>query len=276
MGTVKVSIIILSFNSARYLRRCIESLVREVNCLGWSSEVIVVDNGSSDESVRILVDLSESIASVKPIFLERNRGTTISRNIALRMATGSFVVILDSDVEVQKGNLCVLVSALEADSGIGIAAPRLVYPSGRTQLSGDVFPTFGHKVNRFVRLRALERGMVRTQADYDLPVPVDYAISAFWVMRREMIGEVGVFDEAIFYSPEDVDYCIRVWLKGYKVVIVNATSAVHSAQEMSRGLNLSLYKFHHVLGLIYLFRKHGYCFSRRGLLERMSARTEGS
>ena len=71
------------------------------------------------------------------------------------------------------------------------------------------------------------------------PIDVDYAISAFWVIRRNAFERVGLFDEKIFYSPEDVDYCIRMWSAGYKITYVPKAEVVHDAQELSRGFKLS-------------------------------------
>jgi len=91
---------------------------------------------------------------------------------------------------------------------------------------------------------------------------VDYAISAVWVIKKEVLKIVGLLDENIFYSPEDVDYCLRLWKAGYKIIYEPRVPVIHHTQEISRGFKLNSAMLNHIKGLIYYFRKHGY-FLRR-------------
>ena len=79
-------------------------------------------------------------------------------------------------------------------------------------------------------------------------------------MRRNLLDKVGLLDEQIFYAPEDVDFCLRIWIAGQKVVYQPALEVVHDAKERSRSLKGLLFAWRHLLGLIYFFRKHGYCW----------------
>ena len=101
------------------------------------------------------------------------------------------------------------------------------------------------------------------------PVDVDYAISACWLITRECVDKTGLLDEEIFYSPEDVDYCIRVWKAGFTIVYLPHTQMVHDAQELSRGFKLSKFHFSHLAGLFYLFKKHRYFWNLKGLYKKM-------
>jgi GT2 family glycosyltransferase len=98
---------------------------------------------------------------------------------------------------------------------------------------------------------------------------VDYAISAFWLMRRDLIELTGPLDERIFYAPEDVDFCLRVWLKGRRVVYRPDLEVVHDAKEQSRSLRGLLFTWRDLQGLLYYFRKHGYAFSTDRLYRRI-------
>ena len=88
-------------------------------------------------------------------------------------------------------------------------------------------------------------------------------------MRRSLLDAVGLLDERIFYSPEDVDYCVRVWKAGYKIVYEPSATAVHDAQEISRGKKLSRFTVSHARGLAYYFLKHRYLLSRKRLYRRL-------
>src|SRR5690606_30425379 len=94
------------------------------------------------------------------------------------------------------------------------------------------------------------------------PFSVDYAISAFWLVRRSLYAALGGLDEKIFYAPEDVDFCLRVWRSGHSVVYVPSVTVVHHTQEISRGFALNRAKLNHVKGLLYYFLKHRYILRR--------------
>jgi GT2 family glycosyltransferase len=262
---MRISAVVLSFNSARHLDRCLTALVAALGDRDGTGEIFVVENGSTDGSADILRRFERMHPGfVRGIYNDENRGTTASRNQALRRAAGRYVLVLDSDVVVAPGTLEPLLARLDADPTIGLLAPRLTYPDGRLQLSTDTFPTVARKLQRLVALRQIEAAAPPPAG----PVEVDYAVAAFWLLRRAVVDEVGLLDEAIFYSPEDVDYCLRIWAAGYRIVYDPTVSAVHDAQERSRRIELSRFAFGHVGGLLYLFRKHRYMFSRRGLYRR--------
>jgi len=155
-----------------------------------------------------------------------------------------------------------LLPRLAASPRTGILAPRLVHRDGTPQLSADMFPTLTRKLALFFGLRRIEAALPEVPRG---PRRVDYAISAFWLMPRGVLRRVGLLDERIFYSPEDVDYCLRAWAAGYEVVLDDAATAIHDAREVSRGLRKPRFLLSHALGLAYLFAKHRYAFGRARL-----------
>ena len=263
MHPVRLSSVVLSWNSSRHIESCIRSLLKE--SAGHHDEVWVVDNGSMDGTVAILERLArEHPETLRVTYLKRNAGTTVSRNIALRQARGAYIAIIDSDVVVPEGTMAPLIARLGGDASCGLVAPRLVYPNGQLQMSTDMFPTISRKLARLFMLKAMERKLDAHSAAQQA-CTVDYAISAFWMLRRDVVSDVGLLDENIFYSPEDVDYCLRVWKAGYTVVYDPGVHAIHHAQEISRRFPLSGAALSHAAGLVYFFRKHGYAFSTRAL-----------
>ena len=266
----EVSYVVLCHNSARYIEKCVRSLAagRTRSGGGVPDEIWVVDNGSTDPTPQLLTALQREHPQVRVIRAPRNLGTTVSRNLALRQATGRFIAIVDSDVEVPPGTLDALIETLRRHPGCGILAPRLEYPDGRLQLSTDVFPTLQRKLQRYLLLRQME-GQLRVDPGETVR-PVDYAISAFWLMRRETFTAVGPLDERIFYSPEDVDYCLRVWLAGLRVLYDSSIRVVHDSQEISRTWLPRRATISHALGLVYLFSKHRYWFGLAGVRARIA------
>ena len=172
----KISFIILTWNSESYIHACVQSIVQEVGggCLGF--EIFIVDNGSSDGTVDEINALGRKYPNqVVPIFLDRNMGTTHPRNLALKEATGDYICIMDSDIELKRGILGVLMARLEGDSQVGMVVPKLIYPNGKTQMSTDQFPTLTRKFKRYFMLRQMEKAIQVHGLKNNW---VDYAISA--------------------------------------------------------------------------------------------------
>lgn len=258
-----ISFVILTWNSAAYVRSCLASIARSLGETGTEFEVLVFDNGSRDGTLAELESLNALFGDRLKIHLsDTNLGTTKSRNELLRKSTGRFICVMDSDVEVSPGTFAPLLRHLDKDPRIGIVVPRINYPSGRWQKSTDGFPTLIGKLDRFFRLRQIESHQAEDAELTNRAGFVDYAISAFWLLPRYVLEAVGLLDEKIFYAPEDVDYCLRVWKAGYRILYVPEASVIHHTQEISRGLKLNKAKVEHVKGLAYYFFKHRYLWRK--------------
>lgn len=257
-----ISVIVLTWNSQQHIERCVSSLLESLERSSLSFEIIIVDNGSTDGTKTTLEILEKKRPRhVKPLYLEKNTGTTFPRNIALKQAEGEYLAVLDSDVEVSLGIFELIISKFKNDSSIGLIAPKLVYPSGSLQKSTDQFPTLLTKVKRLFFLKQIEKAE-ETKLRMDIVREVDYAISAFWLFPRKIMQDVGFLDEKIFYAPEDVDYCLRIWKHNYRILYEPSVSVIHYAQEISRGFNLNKATIEHVKGLLYYFLKHGYLIKK--------------
>lgn len=260
---IDLSFVILTWNSRAYLERCLATVIAAAGTAGLEYEVLILDNGSHDGTAALLAQLAAADPQhILPCYQPKNLGTTRSRNILLKAARGEYVCIVDSDVELASGVLEALIPLLRDDTSVGIAVPRIVYPSGKWQKSFDRFPTVLDKAHRLLRLREIERREGLELQSAVGPFEVDYAISAFWLLRREVLQKVGLLDERIFYAPEDTDFCLRVWQAGLRILYVPSVTIVHHTQEISRGFKLNRAKFSHMKGLMYYFLKHQY-FLRR-------------
>lgn len=262
-----VSAVVLSFNSSRYIETCVRSLVKSYIDCALIGEIHVVENGSIDGSVDILKKLQAEFGAMLQVnYLLENSGTTRSRNMALRRVQGRAILILDSDAYMNAPTLQAMLDYQIAQPKAGLIAPKLIYPDGRFQLSVDVFPTIARKLQRYFALKTLEKREPPAAAG-----PVDYAISACWLLSKQAVDATGLLDERIFYSPEDVDYCIRLWQAGYQVHYLPEVSVVHDAQEISRpkGIGINKFTIRHAKGLLYLFVKHRYGLFLGGLYRRL-------
>lgn len=263
------SVVILSYNSERTLKNCLDTLMGTLSQYDEPSEVFVVENGSVDNSKEILGSFVDKYPeTMVPIYFKENTGTTHSRNNALSRVQGKYVLVLDSDAYIEKEALDTLTERLNSSGNIGMVCPQLRYGDGRFQISTDEFPTLFKKLKRFLSLNKMQ-GNVDVDALEE--TDVDYAISACWLMSYEAVKKTGFFDENIFYSPEDVDYCINLWKAGFRIRYIPQAQAIHDAQELSRGFKLSFFHFSHLAGLFYLFQKHKYFFTPKRLRHRLRA-----
>lgn len=261
--------VVLTWNSCAYADACVRSI------LGISSRPVrlyVVDNGSSDGTVDVLRGFARRDPRVWVHEAPRNLGTTVSRNIALRSLADDvgYVCVLDSDTVVNEGAIEELVALVDSDPAIGIAGPTMKDGSGTVQLSGRNLPTLGIKLRKACPIASVSERGGRMEhpaaAVTDGVQDVGYLLSACWLMRRDVLDEVGLLDERIFYAPEDVDYCIRVRRAGLRVVRCFGATITHEYQRISKRRLLSKTNLEHVRGLAYFFRKHGYLFDARKAL----------
>lgn len=259
---IQLSFIILVWNSRPYLHGCFDSIVHKCGDYKIPFEILVVDNGSSDGSLEVIEEYQGRYGSdtIRLISLPFNHGTTRSRNLAIRQALGSYLCVLDSDTELGEGNLATLLERLDQDQGIGIIAPRLLLPDGTVQNSVKRFPTM---LDKLLKIPKILFGIEVANSDYYGNFPfarerkVETAISACWFFRRDVLDRVGHLDENIFYSPEDLDYSVRVWKNGLSILYYPEFSVHHYTQQISHKNPFSKVSLSHFRGLVYYYKKHG-------------------
>ena len=153
---IDISFIILTWNSQAYIERCMDSLLSALAQTDFHYHIYITDNGSTDATPDILHKLKNNLPSAVTLFLlDRNMGTTYSRNLGLKQADTRYICIMDSDVEVLPGTIEALAAFLEKDNRAGLAVPKIVYPDGRLQKSTDRFPTMGRKIYRYFFLKKM-------------------------------------------------------------------------------------------------------------------------
>lgn len=254
----KTAFVILTWNSEQFIASCLESVL---SLFCEALDVYVVDNGSVDGTVAVLEGLAVSNSSLHLILEEDNLGTTVSRNKALRMVDSDtdYICILDSDTVVNQSALESMAEALRLNPGIGVVGPTMVDSSDTVQLSGRNLPTLSLKVRKawpFGRVAERAAKEERPSAPVaDGLQDVGYLLSACWLMPSSSLMYVGLLDEAIFYAPEDVDWCARCWDEGLRVCLCPGARIVHEYQRISHKRLFSKANLEHIKGLSHYFLK---------------------
>lgn len=263
MNKPVVAFVVLSWNSQHYISNCLDAVLC---CNSITPLVLVVDNGSTDETSAILQQYEADHSEIICTFLPENFGTTISRNLALKNlpSDANYVCILDSDTVINDQALATMIQILEQNPDIGIVGPTMMNSAGATQLSGRNLPSLGIKLRKAAPLKGLQDEGAQMEVP-NTPVVQDmqdvpYLLSACWLMPVSTIDTVGFLDENIFYAPEDVDYCLRVWQAGLRVVRCWNAQVIHEYQRLSHKKLFSKTNKEHLKGLVYYFKKHHYLF----------------
>jgi GT2 family glycosyltransferase len=220
-----ISIIVLSHNKVEHTRRCFRGLLQSTY---RPFEIIAVDNGSTDATATLYatfgVEARAASVAFRPTRNETNVGAATGRNMALEMVEGDYVVFLDNDVVPRTRSwLERLLGALQADKGLGIVGPKLIYPTLPYLIQfagGAVTPTgWVHFVGR---------GEPRDAAAFNEPREVQCLISACWMMPWGLYDELGPLDEG--FNPvqfEDIDYCYRARHAGYRILYLPSVEMYH-------------------------------------------------
>lgn len=263
-----IAFVILTWNSSACIERCLASVAKAAESFGIAA--CVIDNGSSDGTPAILRRCAERFPEIalEIITLQENCGTTISRNIGIRRMAGRarYLCILDSDAFITGEALRDMMCVLEEVPDAGLVGPILKSEDGTVQNSGRAVPTLTLKLLKILPIASLRRygeQMEEVEKPAGAVVPVGYLMSACWLMRSSLVREIGLLDEHIFYAPEDVEYCLRAWNRGYRVLYDGRVAITHVWQRLSRRRLLSRHNWEHLKGLAYLFCKYRYCFRSR-------------
>ncbi len=221
----QLSIIIVSWNVRDLLRACLAALPPEV-------EIVVVDNASADGSAAMV---AREFPQVRLVANTENRGFTGGNNDGLKLASGRFVFFLNPDTVVQGDALPRMLAYLDAHPAVGVVGPQLRYGDGSLQSSRRRFPSLAAGLcestplawhwpagrNPWARLYHLD------DVPADKTQEVDWLVGAALLTRREVLAQVGGFDEGYFMYSEELDWQQRVKQAGWSVVYFPEAVVVH-------------------------------------------------
>jgi GT2 family glycosyltransferase len=215
-----VSIIIPNYNGENLILRCLGSVFKTDYP---RYEVIVVDDGSKDRSLTLIEEFYGEQKDLRIVRGESNRGSAAARNLGTAQAKGPILVYLDNDAEVHPDWLNGLVDTLDRDPEIGIAQSEMLMEDRvHVSCAGELLiPYIGWIVIR---------GFGETPDRYSNVAEI-CASSGSMAVRRNVVEQAGLWDSKMPYALfEDLDFSLRVWLSGYKVVLAPQSKVYHDAR----------------------------------------------
>jgi GT2 family glycosyltransferase len=215
----RATFVVLAYNQWPVTERCLQTIVDCVgDRLGGEFELLVVDNGSTDETAEALAAWH---GRLRVETLEQNRNCAGGLNAGATAATGEVIVLMNNDLEVTPGALEALVEEA-LDPTVGAVGVRLLYPNGTIQHAG--FGWFGDAWHESMHFFRHEPGNLPVAgAVYDL----DAVTGACIAIRRELFHSLGGIDEGFVNSWEDIDLCLRARTAGYRIVYRGDHHLVH-------------------------------------------------
>lgn len=218
----RLSVVILNWNGRHHLERYLPSVVAHTE---GDAEVVVADNGSTDDSLQWL---RLNYPDVRVIRLDRNYGFAGGYNRALREVESEYVLLLNSDVEVTAGWWQPLVEVLDTESDVAAVAPKLLADMERTKFeyagaAGGFIDYLGYP---FCRGRILSN-VEEDRGQYDNRRDIFWASGAAMCCRREVFESLGGFDEDFFAHMEEIDLQWRMQLAGWRIVVEPKSVVYH-------------------------------------------------
>jgi GT2 family glycosyltransferase len=245
---VKVSAVVVSHGNAAELERSLPALAPQVD------ELLVVANvpgsvGSVPEGARVLEN-------------PRPLGFAANVNRGIRETAGELVLSVNPDAVAHADAVAELRAFAEAHTRCGVAGPRMVYPDGTWQPSRRRFPTVAGTLVRRTPLRLLHDPYRHQRSHYHLderptePVPADWMLGGFLLLRRAMLDELGGLDEGFRLYGEDIDLCYRAARAGWERWYVPAAVVEHEHKAETDRRLLTRRTLWHWAGILRFVRKH--------------------
>ncbi len=280
-----LSVIIVSYNTADLTLQAVKSCIKDINSsqlLTDHSEIIVVDNHSTDDSYKQLLKLKKGCSYLSILRNDENLGFSQANNLGIKQSRGQYILLLNSDTKVQADSLSQLVTSMEhypvnsstaqlsSHKGVldhlGILAATLLNPDGTLQPQGGSLPSlFSLAVHMFFlddlpilgkllpTIQETGRAARYLNSNRTEPIQKDWVGGAAMLIRRQLIEEIGLLDPNIFMYGEDLEYCLRAKHRHWDIAIDPQAKVVHygSASSSSENALLGEYKT-----LIYIWAKH--------------------
>lgn len=254
MNSVDLSVVIISYNSADFLRECLNSLYSFIKDVTF--EIIVVDNASTDGTIELVRKEFENVIIVEN---RENTGYSAAINHGIERAKGEYCAIMNPDTRLTSNVFDPLLNYLKTNPKSGVVGCSLKFADGRSQRSYFRFPSllgrlaYHTGINRLVNAESINRAT--TPEDLSTPVNVEVVSGAFFTVKREIILSVGGFDTDYFLYHEEADLCFRLQKAGYQNALFPGLSLIHHGWNTESPKNALVY-FHRNRSLLLFFYKN--------------------
>lgn len=263
MNNLDLSVIILSYNTKDITSRCLSKLkVAQDYCekkLHNKIQVIVLDNGSIDGSAHMI---KSSFSSVKLIISRENLGFSKGNNLAMKNVKTPFILLLNSDVYLEEESLYKAIAYFRMNLNCDVLGARLNYATGNLQPSAGNLPSPANIIFWILGLslvpllnKLIPSFHPKDKKYFSKAHPAGWIMGAFFMFKRQVLDNVGGFDENVFMHMEEVEWCKRIKDKGYQIWYVPQVSVIH-LHGASTNFDLSASFLNELKGIKYYLLRH--------------------
>ena len=255
-----LSVVIVNYQTFELTRNTVNSILKYD--YPFSYEILVVDNASGDDSLSKLQDYFGD--KVEFIASPSNSGFAAGNNLALSVAKGEYVLLLNSDTVVWENTLEDIYNYMESHSDVGASGCRVLLENG--DLDKACKRTFPNVKNSFFRLFHIPNKSKDDNYNLDnLPddevYEIDCLTGAFMFIRKDALDEIGFLDETFFMYGEDIDLCFRIKEAGWKIVYYGKSKITHLKGASSKKQKSKLiYEFYRAMYIYYKKHRAGESF----------------
>ena len=232
----KLSIVIITWNQCKKLKRCLDSILNSDNNRE-DIEIIIIDNNSTDNTLSMLKEYNSKISLLQN---KKNKGVAPARNQGIKIAKGDYVMMLDDDTQVKPGCFSKIIEFMDTHQDCWCLGTKQLRPNGNIGNNVRTFYDLPTIIARRTFLGKFMKNKIRHHLmldwNHNSTREVDWIAGASFVMRTKAINKIGDFDEKYFYGFEDVDWCYRVKLAGGKVYYLHDAVIIHDLQATSSRL----------------------------------------
>ena len=235
VSNLLISVILVSYNTAKMSVEALHSLFTSQG--DFTLEVFVVDNASKDNSVQVIQKAYPDITLIEN---KENVGFGRANNQVLDFAKGEYILLLNTDAFVQTETLQKTIEYMQAHPKCGVLGAKLLARDGELQPSCRNFPT---PFNIFATRLGLNRWLPGIKLVYDVnwdstrTQACDWVPGCYYLVRKQVVEDVGLFDPLYFLYCEEVDHCLAVKKAGWEVTYFADTSVVHIGGESAKSDN---------------------------------------
>jgi GT2 family glycosyltransferase len=236
-----ISIVILNYNVKFFLENCIKSVIESAK--GFNYEIIVADNNSSDGSKEYI---EQRFPDVKYIFNNENLGFAKGNNVALRVAKGRYILILNPDTLLKSDTLKNCINYMDSSERYDMISCKVVTPDGKIDPNCHrSFPTPWNSLTHITKISKIFKNRLFSSynmlyADDNSTFDTDVISGSFMLFRRKILDDGIYMPEEYFMYGEDIDFCFQIKRRGYKIGYLPIAECIHYRGQSTKNVKLSM------------------------------------
>jgi len=251
-----LSVIIVSYNSSSFLELCLHSVAKAISQLEIESEVIVVDNSSSDDSCEVL---NNKFSFVKLIQNDENIGFSKANNLGVSKAKGKYICILNPDTVLQENTFDEILKFYKSNIKVGFVGCQMIDGNGMfLKESKRVIPSI---FSSFMKVLGISK-FYYSALDKDKRGYIDILAGAFMFVEKTIYDSVKGFDEDYFMYGEDIDLSYKALKKGYSNYYLGDVKIIHFKGESTDKNSVYINRFYNAMYIFYTKHFNKFLFTK--------------